>query len=163
MKWRSPWFSLQVESLGAEKRGKETEAHIFSLLLTRPVTYSLHLYQRNAKRYYFLLPCLLFCVQNVDYYAIILLYCKMTRKCCIQGCCSNYRGTKYTSSIRFLKCVKLKEFWLRKIPRANFDPNNNSVVCVSRSHESDIVSNENAFDGYSKIMKLKRKCYTFYI
>ena len=79
----------------------------------------------------------------------------MARKCCVPGCRSNYRGTKYTSTFRIPKCEKQKELWLRKIPRANFVPNNNSVVCVNHFHKSDIISNENAPNGYSKNMKLK--------
>lgn len=79
----------------------------------------------------------------------------MPRKCCVPACRSNYRGCSYISTFRFPKSENLKELWIKKIPRANFKPTENSVVCINHFQDSDIIRCGDNDNVRKKAPKLK--------
>ena len=68
----------------------------------------------------------------------------MVNKCCVPGCKSNNVSLNKNvphvrvTMFRFPKNEKLKEEWLRKIPR-EVAITNNTVVCIKHFHEDDIL------------------------
>lgn len=64
---------------------------------------------------------------------------KMPDKCCVPNCNANYASTEqgYTTVFRFPSDPNLRQEWIRKIPRKNWEPSKWSVVCVN--HFSDNV------------------------
>ena len=72
----------------------------------------------------------------------------MPRKCCVPECRSNYESTShegYVSTFRFPEEIELRKKWLRQIHREdNFQPNNNTVVCIKHFHESFIIRENRA-------------------
>mgnify|MGYP005982137529 FL=1 len=68
----------------------------------------------------------------------------MPRKCCVPGCNSNYdseikKGGPVVSAFRFPKDEERKKLWLLAIPRKDFSPTANSVVCMKHFSEDDII------------------------
>lgn len=80
----------------------------------------------------------------------------MPETCCVPCCRSNYKPTKkelqsssgakieYVPVFRFPGELELKQTWIRKINRQNFNYTTKSVVCVKHFRETDIIRREDS-------------------
>lgn len=57
------------------------------------------------------------------------LILQMPRKCCAPGCRSNYSGSSTALVFRFPKDKDRRDQWIRAIPRKDFTPSDNTVLC----------------------------------
>ncbi|XP_044766292.1 uncharacterized protein LOC123322410 [Coccinella septempunctata] len=64
----------------------------------------------------------------------------MPRRCCVTGCKSNYDSqNRYVSVFKFPKDPNLKIKWVASIPRKNWTPSQNSVVCSLHFQECEVI------------------------
>ncbi|KAJ4437015.1 hypothetical protein ANN_17147 [Periplaneta americana] len=62
----------------------------------------------------------------------------MPDKCCVPNCTSNYPSKGgYVPVFRFPNEEKLRQAWIRKIPRKHWQPSKWAVVCIHHFHEQD--------------------------
>ncbi|XP_050498087.1 uncharacterized protein LOC114332213 isoform X2 [Diabrotica virgifera virgifera] len=66
---------------------------------------------------------------------------KMPAKCSIPNCTSNYASTYegYVSVFKYPRDNDVRQQWLKSIPRKNWEPSHNSVVCVKHFCEDDLL------------------------
>lgn len=66
----------------------------------------------------------------------------MPSSCVVPGCKSNYKTQIKTegcvSIFKFPKDPNLRNAWIRAIPRDNWEPSANSVVCIKHFHPADV-------------------------
>ena len=63
----------------------------------------------------------------------------MVKKCCVPNCRGNYSSTDKVSVFLFPRDPTRRALWLSKIPRADFVPSGESVVCAKHFDEQFIV------------------------
>lgn len=64
----------------------------------------------------------------------------MPDKCCVPNCTSNYPSKGgYVPVFRFPNEEKLRQAWIRKIPRNHWQPSKWAVVCIHHFHEQDVI------------------------
>ncbi|CAH2011665.1 unnamed protein product [Acanthoscelides obtectus] len=86
----------------------------------------------------------------------------MPKRCCVPGCKGNYeaelRSTPYRSVFRFPKNEELKSKWLASIPRKDWSPSKDSVVCDAHFQQAEIVRTETYVlqDGSANTVTLSR-------
>lgn len=82
---------------------------------------------------------------------------KMPRKCCVPGCKGNYNSEDEVVSVfRFPTDCDKRRLWLCKIPRDNFEPSKNSVVCEKHFIEEFIVRFDSATRPDGSVLTVKR-------
>jgi hypothetical protein len=75
----------------------------------------------------------------------------------VPGCRSNYDGeTEKISSFSFPRDSTRRALWLRKIPRDNYEPSAQSVVCEKHFSEEFIVRFDSATRTDGSILTVKR-------
>ena len=84
----------------------------------------------------------------------------MPKHCCVPGCRSNYASTSkeegYVSVFKFPSDEKRKDEWIRNIPRGQWKPTVNSVVCIKHFSESDVETIEHFTNQYGEQKCRKR-------
>ncbi|CAH1980476.1 unnamed protein product [Acanthoscelides obtectus] len=86
----------------------------------------------------------------------------MPKRCCVPGCKGNYeaelRSTPYRSVFRFPKNGEFKSKWLASIPRKDWSPSKDSVVCDAHFQQAEIVRTETYVlqDGSANTVTLSR-------
>ena len=78
----------------------------------------------------------------------------MGKKCCVPGCKSGYDSIKpvpkKTSFFIFPTDPELRNEWIRKIQRPDYEPTQNSTICSLHFKETD-------FQVYSQDLQVRRK------
>lgn len=89
-----------------------------------------------------------------------MFYClQMPKKCSVPGCKGNYdsnKATGYVSVFRFPTDEETKKLWLKYIPRAEWVPNKDSVVCEKHFDETSISRTEVYKDGEGVTKEISR-------
>lgn len=81
---------------------------------------------------------------------------EMPRKCCVPECSSNYRGTDYVTVFRFPTDEKQRTKWIRTIPRKDFTPTKDAVVCIKHFSTEFIVTEDCATRPDGSVLRVKR-------
>ena len=73
----------------------------------------------------------------------------MGRKCCAPGCRTGYSGAleQGVSLHSFPKEEELLQLWISAIPRDNYQPNFNSVICSLHFHPSELITESRDSNG----------------
>ncbi|XP_068909756.1 RE1-silencing transcription factor B-like [Tenebrio molitor] len=70
----------------------------------------------------------------------------MPRKCIVIGCKSNYDSTLKTSNhvttFSFPKDENRRKLWISAIPRKNWTPSKNAVVCIKHFHDKHVIKTQ---------------------
>lgn len=87
----------------------------------------------------------------------------MPRNCCVPECKSNYNSTlkcngSYVSVFLFPKDDILRQKWIAAIPRKNWTPSKNSVVCSKHFRTSEIVRYENGISPDGTQCSIVKRC-----
>ncbi|GFO30720.1 THAP domain-containing protein 11 [Plakobranchus ocellatus] len=80
----------------------------------------------------------------------------MPRKCCVPNCKGNYSETEKVSVFHFPADEERKRLWCKKIPRADFQPTSQSVVCEKHFDENFIIRIDKAVRPDGTILSVKR-------
>ena len=80
----------------------------------------------------------------------------MPRKCCVPECRGNYDESTKVSVFSFPADSERKRLWLSKIPRADFQPTKQSVVCVEHFCEQFVVRYDSATRPDGSVLTVKR-------
>ena len=76
--------------------------------------------------------------------------------CCVPNCRGNYNKDTQVFVFSFPKCEEMKQLWLKKIPRADYELTKNSVVCAVHFKEEFIVRYDEAKRDDGSILRVKR-------
>ena len=80
----------------------------------------------------------------------------MPDRCCIPNCSSNSDGTPYVRAFHFPQNEELYQKWVKIIPRKDWQPTSNSVVCIKHFQESDLSYYIEYVDNNNKPQKFPR-------
>ena len=54
----------------------------------------------------------------------------MVNKCCVGGCCSNYKGEETVSVFSFPSDENIKNRWIKFVSRKDWQPTSSAVICI---------------------------------
>lgn len=80
----------------------------------------------------------------------------MPRKCCVPQCRGNYDETEKISVFKFPSDPEKRNTWIRKIPRANFQPTSQSVVCAKHFADQYLIKSDSATRPDGTILTVER-------
>ena len=81
----------------------------------------------------------------------------MGRYCCVPKCNSNAHGANYITCFRFPKDEELKRKWMKNIPRKNFVPNKDSVVCIRHFEDESVIFTDKIISKDGKVSEYSRR------
>ena len=80
----------------------------------------------------------------------------MPRRCCVPGCSSNYGVKNDVTVFRFPKDLDRRKEWSNAIHRADFIPNNSSVVCELHFRKNEVKRFDETKMADGSIVKAKK-------
>ena len=80
----------------------------------------------------------------------------MPRKCCVPGCRGNYDANEKISVFSFPSDSQKRNLWLSKIPREDFQPTAQSVVCAKHFSEQFIVRSDSVTRPDGSVLVVER-------
>lgn len=86
------------------------------------------------------------CVNNV----------RMPRKCCVPGCRGNYDKSESISVFSFPNDTDRRRLWVSKIPRADFEPTRQSVVCAKHFSSKFVLTTNSATRPDGSVLTIER-------
>lgn len=80
----------------------------------------------------------------------------MPKKCCVPNCRGNYDANERVSVFRFPVSDEQRKLWLSKIPRKDFIPSKDSVVCAKHFSKQFVIYTDTAVRPDGSVLTLAR-------